>query len=65
MATKEIEIAISPEGHLSIDQIGFEGKECAGAIDALIKALGKEVSKTHNKDWYKKQKVQLNQQLRN
>jgi hypothetical protein len=61
MPTKEIEISIKPDGSLSIDQIGFEGKDCSGAIDALIKALGKEVKNVKKQEWYKDQRVRIHQ----
>lgn len=58
---KEIDIVINTDGTLEIDQIGWHGKACEGAVDDIVNMLGKEVKKTRNKDWYKQQKVKLHQ----
>jgi hypothetical protein len=59
---KEIEISISPDGSLKIEQIsGYEGKECVGGVDDLINSLGKDKVVKNTKEWYKQQKVHINQ----
>jgi hypothetical protein len=58
---KEIEITINTDGTVEIDQIGWEGKACEGDINDLIKLIGKESKKTHKREWYKKQKVNIHQ----
>ena len=58
---KEIDIIINTDGTVEIDQIGWEGKACDGAVDDIIKMLGKESKTTRKKEWNKKQKIQLNQ----
>jgi hypothetical protein len=58
---KEIEIVIKTDGTLEINQEGWEGKTCDGAVDDIIKLLGKEVEVKRTKDWYKQQKVKINQ----
>ena len=60
-ATKEIEIIINGDGTIEVDQLGWEGKSCDGAVDDLIKLLGKEVKTNRKKEWYKRQRVRLNQ----
>ena len=37
---KEIDIEIGTDGEISLDQLGFQGKDCSGAINELIKAIG-------------------------
>ena len=63
MQQKEIEITIKTDGTLDINQEGWEGKNCEGAIDDIIKLLGKEIKTTRNKDWFKQQKVKINQKI--
>lgn len=47
MSFKEIELTFNPDGTVEIDQIGWEGQACDGAIKDLIEKLGieKEVTK--------------------
>jgi hypothetical protein len=54
---KELEIVIETDGTLSIDQIGWEGKACDGAIDDMLKSLGKVTDKKKKADYHKKVKV--------
>ena len=51
---KELEIVIDTDGTLSIDQIGWEGKQCDGAIDDMLKSLGKVTDKKKKADYHKK-----------
>lgn len=59
---KEIEIIIKPDGTVDIDQLGYEGKDCHGDIDDLIKMIGEEKKTTKKKEYRKKQSVRINQQ---
>lgn len=61
MSKKEINITIKPDGTIDIDQVGWEGKDCAGAIDELIKSLGDEKKVTKKSEWYKKVKTKQQQ----
>ena len=54
---KEIEIVIDTDGTLSIDQIGWEGKQCDGAIDDMLKSLGKVTDKNKKAEYHKKVKI--------
>jgi len=54
---KEIEIVIDTDGTLSIDQIGWEGKQCYGAIDDMLKSLGKVTDKKKKAEYHKKVKI--------
>ena len=58
---KEIEITINEDGTVTAEQIGWEGKACYGAIDELLTNLGKVVKSSKTKEYYKTQKVQINQ----
>ena len=58
---KELEIVIKTDGTVEVEQIGWSGKGCHGAIDDLINKLGKEVSNKRKKDFFKEDKVRLNQ----
>lgn len=64
MAQKDIEIEITPEGEVNMDLIGFEGKDCEKAADELIKMLGRDKVETKKSEWYKKQKLKLQQRRR-
>jgi len=57
MPQKEVEIIIETDGTLSADLIGFEGKHCDGAIDDILKALGKVTSKQKKSEYHKKVKI--------
>jgi hypothetical protein len=61
MAQKEIDVTIGTDGEISLDQLGFQGKDCAGAINELMKILGKEIKNVKKAEYYKKQKVKINQ----
>lgn len=58
---KEIEISIKLDGTIDFDQLGFEGKDCHGAIDDIIKSLGDSKKVIKKQDYYKKQKIRINQ----
>ena len=61
MKEKSIDIIIKPDGTMDFDQIGYEGKICSGDIDELIKQLGTKIKTTKKQEYYKQQKVKLNQ----
>ena len=54
---KELEIVIETDGTLSIDQIGWEGKQCDGAINDMLKSLGKVTNKKKKSEYHKKVKI--------
>ncbi|MFW6173330.1 MAG: DUF2997 domain-containing protein [Elusimicrobiota bacterium] len=64
MVQKDIEIEITPDGEVNMDLIGFEGKGCEKVADELIKILGKNKLETKKPEWYKKQKVKMQQRRR-
>ena len=61
MDSKEVEITIDTDGIIEIEQTGWSGKSCEGAVDDLIHMLGKEVHTKKNKDWHKRQKIEVHQ----
>ena len=61
MQEKFIDISIKPDGSIDFDQINYDGKSCSGDIDELINAIGKKVSSQKKKEYFKIQKVKINQ----
>jgi len=60
-AKKEIIIIINEDGTVELEQKGWTGITCKNSIDDIIDSLGKETKKTKTKEWYKKQKININQ----
>ena len=63
MAT-EIEVIIDQNGEISIDLIGFKGKNCSAITDEIAKALGKKITQSKKSEYYQqeskqKQKIKL------
>ena len=61
MNNQEITVTIKQDGLVDFDMIGFEGQECSKAVKVFLDALGGEVKRTQNEDYYKKNKVRINQ----
>ena len=59
MFTKTITILITPKAEVSIDAVGFVGKECDAVTAALKKALGTEVagSRVNKPEYHRQQEV--------
>jgi hypothetical protein len=57
MQKKEAEIIIETDGTVSSNLTGFDGKGCEGAIDDILKALGKVTDKKKTKEYHKKVKI--------
>ena len=60
---KEVEIVISPDGTITADQIGWEGSACHGAVDDLLKQLGKRTKTSRKQEFFKEQKVKIRQPI--
>lgn len=60
---KFVDVIINPDGSVAIDQIGFEGKSCSGEVEDLVRILGVETQKNKKPEYYKQQKVKINQHL--
>lgn len=48
---KSIEVTVSPEGEVVISAVGFKGKACERATEALEKALGLPGKRTKKPEW--------------
>jgi len=55
----EVEIVIMEDGTIKADQIGWEGSSCHGAIDDLLKKIGKKIEVKKKQDFYREQKVKI------
>jgi len=66
MPSKEFEIIIPADGSSpDITALGFEGQQCSKDIEAILKGISaKTITSKRTADWYKKQKVQVNQRIR-
>lgn len=53
---KEIDVIVNPDGSVTIEALGFEGKACEDATRELEKALGKTVSEHRKSEYYKPSK---------
>lgn len=60
---RTIKILINDDGTVEFDQIGYKGKECHGDIQDLINAIGKEKKTTKKSEYYKDQKVTIQQRF--
>lgn len=58
---KEIVVIYNPDGSVSIEAIGFEGKACEDYTRELEKALGETLEKKRTRDYYKVDKGQVKQ----
>ncbi|WP_028550820.1 DUF2997 domain-containing protein [Paenibacillus sp. UNC451MF] len=56
---KTIEIIVKTDGTLSIEAVGFQGKSCEKATQALEKALGTTEQRKKKPEYY--QRAALNQ----
>jgi len=50
---KEIEVVVNPDGSVSIEALGFEGKACEDATRELEKVLGQTTSEHKKREYYK------------
>ena len=64
MQQKEVEVIINKDGTIEMDQKGWEGKSCDGAINDLIKSLGTVSQKKKKKEYFKKVKIDMKQDLK-
>lgn len=61
MGYKEVTILINDNGTVELDQAGWNGKECSGEVDDLVKALGTQKTRTKKTEYYKDQKIRVQQ----
>jgi hypothetical protein len=50
---KEIEVVVNPDGSVSIEALGFEGKACEDATRELEKLLGDELESKRKAEYYR------------
>lgn len=62
MSAKTIKVLINDDGTVEFDQVGWTGKQCAGEINDLINAIGKEKEVTKKQEYYKENEVHIQQQ---
>lgn len=60
---KTIKVLISDDGTIEIDQIGYQGKECQNDIQDLIDAMGEEKKTIRKPEYYKENKVRIQQRF--
>ena len=60
---KTVTVLINDDGTMEFDQIGWEGKKCEGELQELIDAMGEEKKVTRKPEYYKDQKVQVQQRF--
>jgi hypothetical protein len=58
-AYREVSITFNPDGTVELDQTGWKGQACDGAIRDLISALGKEVQLTKKPEYFQATRVQI------
>ena len=54
-ANPHIKVWISPEGHITLDAVGFTGKTCEEATRFLEEELGTVGRRQRTRDWYRPQ----------
>ena len=62
MSAKTIRVLINEDGTVEFDQIGWTGKQCAGEIDELIKAIGQETHVTKKQEYFRENEVHIRQE---
>ena len=58
---KTIKVLINGDGTVEVDQIGWNGKACSGDISDLLDVIGKEKKVTKKQDYFKDNKVEVQQ----
>lgn len=55
---QKIEVVISPDGAISVEAVGYEGKDCEEATRFLEQALGQVQQRQHKPEYYRQQRSQ-------
>jgi len=59
---KDIDVTIDPDGTVSLDALGFKGKECEDITKKIAKDLGQKISGTKKPEyWQPNPKRRINQ----
>ncbi len=61
--SKTVTVLINDDGTMEFDQEGWTGKSCSGEIQDLINALGKEKTMNRKPEYYKDNKVRIQQRF--
>jgi len=59
---REVEIVIAPDGTVNVDQIGWTGKSCHGALDDLLSKIGQKIKVDKKAEFFKEEKVRIQTQ---
>lgn len=59
MHNKTVDIKIKKDGTIVVDQIGFSGSSCSGAINDLLNKLGKERETSKKADYWREKQVKI------
>ena len=61
-AKKRIHVRVSPNGDITVEADGFQGKGCEAATKAIEDALGKPRERTRKPDYWRQSNRSQNQQ---
>lgn len=59
MSDKIVDIRIDKAGNINVDQIGFSGSSCSGAINDLLNKLNRERETKKKNEFWKEDKVKV------
>ena len=60
--SRKIHVRVSPNGEITVEAEGFQGKGCEAATKAIEDALGKPRERTRKPDFWRQKNRQSNQQ---
>jgi len=60
--SRRILVKVSPTGEVTVEAVGFQGKGCEAATQAIEEALGKPRERTRKPDFWRQSNTQQNQQ---
>ena len=60
--SRRIHVRVSPNGDITVEAHGFQGKGCEAATKAIEDALGKPRERTRKPDWWRQSQGHRNQQ---
>ena len=60
--SRKIHVRVSPNGDITVEAEGFQGKGCEAATKAIEEALGKTRERTRKPDFWRQTNRQQNQQ---
>jgi len=62
--SKIIEVIVTPEGHSTVQTMGFTGGECREASRFIEQALGQRTGETLTAEFHQSQGTQVREELR-